>query len=338
MNESRTTAGHGSRWELMPTTFRIAVRLAGAWSARCVVKVYPVAGSQSESLSTVPCSEHPSSAYPCYTDTTLSPAEIRQNHLPTVVEVHSYPDGSQSGSAWIARQPSPGNADSWYSALDHEDRDAENTRRAARRATVAVHRLVRAFNLTRLVTFTNGDSTGWATREDAVRDVCEWLQLPEVRTLLKDTTAVVIGETGGAHGRVHAHAAMPRGHRWDYRVTIRSWSAFMESKGYHSETGIHRWHAGDDSGEHKGGFASAWVCAAYMSKYLSKDLSADRRKHSKRYRVTGGIKLPEPQRHILRSLVEAQSTVFDTFGAFPVYFRDPEGLVAGFWFDNGKPG
>jgi len=112
----------------------------------------------------------------------------------------------------------------------------------------------------------------------------------------------------------------------------------MESKGYHSSTGTHRWHAGDDSGEYKSGFASAWVCAAYMSKYLSKDLSADRVKHSKRYRVTGGIKLPEPHRYILNSLVDAQSTVFDTFGCLPVYFRDPEGIVAGFWFDNGKPG
>jgi hypothetical protein len=200
---------------------------------------------------------------------------------------------------------------------------------------VAVHRLIRSFDLTRLVTFTSGDPIGWATREDAVRDVCEWLQTPEARTLLGDSTAVVIGERGGARGRIHAHAAMRRGTRWDYGRVIRSWSAFMESKGHHSTTGNHRWHAGDDDGSHGGGFASARVCAAYLSKYLSKDLTADRVKHSKRYRSVGVGRLPEPHRHILRSLVDAQTTVGDTFGCLPVYFRDPEGIVVGFWFDSG---
>jgi len=168
-----------------------------------------------------------------------------------------------------------------------------------------------------------------------VRDIADWVQSEDGRKLLGDTPVVVIAEYGGERGRVHAHGAIRDGYRLDYAKIIRSYSAFMESRGYHSTSGVHRWHAGDDDHKHGDGFRSARHCAVYLAKYLTKfDSRAGLAKHSKSYRVIGGSPLV-PDRVIVDSMREAQQLVMDTFGCLPVYFRDPDGHVVGFWFDSG---
>ncbi|MGV8082587.1 MAG: hypothetical protein AB2L09_02975 [Coriobacteriia bacterium] len=168
-----------------------------------------------------------------------------------------------------------------------------NIQRAKQRAKVCVRRFVRYHDLRRLVTFTNGaaDSEGWTCRREALDDVSGWLKNHRVR-FFGDVPVILIAERGGKGGRWHVHGAMPQNGRLPYSDIIVSWSAYMERKGWHSATGKHRWHAGDESGAHRGGFSSARVAARYLVKYITKGMDEDegtRGEH--RYRASGG-KLP----------------------------------------------
>jgi len=179
---------------------------------------------------------------------------------------------------------------------------------------VDFQRKVRSADLTRLLTFTNGHTgEGWTNRADCLRDVYAWVASDDGRRLLLGSAVAVIAERGAVAGRWHAHAAVRRNGRLDYSGIIRSWSAHLESLGYHSATGTHRFHAGDDSGKHSDGFASSRVCARYLTKYLTKSLGTERGpKASKSYRCLD----------------------LTPFSSKPVFYQDADGFTIGFWFDS----
>lgn len=292
-------------------------------------------------------SAHPSSTYPCYTDTTLSPAGTHENRgidtFPGVLNLYDYPDGSKQGV--VVRRRGAGNPLSpddinWYRALSEKERESINRQRAVRRAVVQIQRFIRTHNLVRLLTFTNGGPEGgWETCEQAIRDVVAYLQGDEARRLYGGGPVVVVAERGGAHGRVHVHVALGRGHRLNYSKCILSWTRFLNGRGFTSSTGFHRWHAGDEQGKHAGGFTNAAIAAAYISKYMSKELeSVDHSAHGKRYRALFG-EHPVPEQYPVDSLLHAVELVRDTFSVYPSeWFCDAEGIRAGFWFDVGPPG
>lgn len=250
-------------------------------------------------------------SYPCSPD-------VFRSKPHWMASVFSYPDGSFEGSltprgacgAGRARMTVEERAQGleWYvgkkQALAWAESEAAAARvhlahmnaiRARQRAKVCVRRFVRAHDLRRLVTFTNGDaeSEGWTSRKQALDDVAGWMKNHRVE-LFGDVPVILIAERGGKNGRWHVHGAMPRGGRLPYSAIIESWSAYMERLGWHSATGKHRWHAGDESGKHRGGFASARVAARYLVKYIIKGMDEDDgTKGEHRYRTAGG-RLPRP--------------------------------------------
>lgn len=160
-------------------------------------------------------------------------------------------------------------------ADDQEKRRQANEERAIQRARVSVRRAVRAHGLRRLLTFTNGSQgDGWTGRKEALDDVARFLMVHGAR-LLHGRPAVLIAERGGRNGRWHVHAAIPGGYRIHYAKAIRQWSAFMERRGWHSPTGTHRWHAGDEASRHKGDFSSSRILARYLVKYMVKGFQDD---------------------------------------------------------------
>ena len=287
--------------------------------------------------------------YSCYTDTSCSPSpEAPKDIREVLITCHTFPDGSSAGVATYVRGvrgvDSPV-ADSWWRDLTPAERHADNDRRANGRAQKKVIQLCRYADLTRLLTFTNGaQGDGWEDPAQALDDVSEWLRWEyEGKTgaaLLGDTPELHVPERGERNYRLHVHMAIRGGYRLEYSAIIRHWSAFMESKGFHSLTGTHRWHAGDDAGKHAGGFKSARQCARYMAKYLSKGFtSVDRDKYRHRYRHSA-LSVPEPERAFVHGLQNAAQAVMVAGGGWAemVGFKDPDGHAVGFWFELGPPG
>jgi hypothetical protein len=210
----------------------------------------------------------------------------------------------------------------------------ENTRRARSK----VRRLVRAYDLTRLLTFTNGshDSEGFDTRSAALDAYYGFDRY--CRDLLGNTPRLVVAERGGKRGRWHIHVLIRRGYRIPYRGIIRAWSAHMERLGYHSATGIHRFHAGDEFGKHKDGFTSSRVAANYAAKYLGKHADDDARISGEhRYRsYNAAAPLPVVTRHA--DLGAAMSDLRDMVRVYPLAYvngETGEEHIYGYLFDGG---
>jgi len=269
-------------------------------------------------------------------------------NAPAMVSIYTYPDGTMSGCATMRRgswqnRPKPQveeSADSatLWDALPQVVKDAENQARTRRRASTELRRKVRYGDLRRLLTFTNGDCNGegWDTHRQALRDFAEWYYKAGGRELLGDSAMVSIAERGTERRRVHLHAAIRAGYNLPYRAIHASWSAYLESKGFHSQNGNHRWHAGDDYGDHADGFTSARVCGNYLAKYLSKGFETDARTQcEKRYRSEGCL-VPPPTRLMGMLLGEVPTILDDTFGDRGIktkWFESPNGDYGGYWFE-----
>jgi len=129
------------------------------------------------------------------------------------------------------------------------------------------------------------------------------------------------------------HAAVRPGFI-DYNAVRESWSAALEDGGWHSRTGTHRFHAGDDYGQHSNGFSSARVCAHYLAGYLRKSLLSESRVKGERRFESSGCYVPVAVVSQGLTLGEAPAVIRDTFGCDAVpFFRD--GVVMGYWFDSG---
>jgi len=253
------------------------------------------------------------------------------------MSVYQYPDGSISGVVARVRGNGGLNPESWWQTLDESDKEADNRRRVSSRARGQLMRLVRRGNLRRLLTFTNGArGEGWRSYQDAIRDVMRWYREWGGCGLLVGTPIVLVAERG-KDGRIHVHGAIRGGYYFNYSAVIHSYSAYMESIGYHSTVGTHRFHSGDENGKHRDGFTSARWCARYMAKYLSKTFEDERKSYEHRY-LADGIKPPEPDKCCVGSIAETQATVLDTWdGAEVEWFEDADGRVAGFWFEWEPP-
>jgi hypothetical protein len=261
---------------------------------------------------------------------------------PSLVMIHSYPDGSFSGVASMrhGRKREDGQpGESVWSGLSQDERDAENLQRSNRRAMQDMKRHVRHGDLRRLLTFTNGgEGQGWTTLREAALQTLEWYRT-EGRELLGETAFVCVPERGGGNGRIHVHAAIRKGYRLDYSRIIASWSSFLTAKGFISSASCHRWHAGDDQGRGANGFSSARVCAGYLAKYLTKGFESEpRAKFEKRYRTAGSI-VPEPRRIHGLSLAEVPIALGDTFGGRVSggWYEDEDGRYGGWWFEVDPP-
>lgn len=211
-----------------------------------------------------------------------------------VVQVCRFPDGSLRGSAVHAPVRVWPKQISIPSILTDEQiqaRREDNARRSLAESAKRLARFIRFNNLTQLLTFTNGAADGWSDGYTALNDVSAFLNAPENRALFGDTPLASVAEQGAAGGRWHVHCAVRPG--WlPYSRIIATWSAHMESLGYVStvESGVHRFHSGDEHGKGKRGFSSARVAAGYMVKYLTKAFAdtSTRRMFKQIYRSFGG--------------------------------------------------
>lgn len=213
--------------------------------------------------------------------------------------------------------------------------DLDNADRASRRARQSVRWYVRHNDLRRILTLTNGDRDGWRSKRACLDDVSAYLK-HDGRDLYGDVY-VAIAEHGGKNRRVHAHLLVSASGRLDYARCIRSWSFFMESRGWHSESGTHRWHAGDpdDRRVAKDRASSARVAAKYAVKYVGKEIEiGDRNGGEHRYRRSLGH---ASERHVtifesLRDALEWLDTL-DTASFLP-FVVDDTGEIRGFWADG----
>ncbi len=176
-------------------------------------------------------------------------------------------------------------------------RGAENRARVARRARNAVHDYVRCYDLSRLLTFTNGSRREWESAGEALDVFMRWY-VAEGRALVRQSPSVVVAERP-AGGRWHIHVAIRGGYALPFREILRSWSAYMNGSGYPSAlpSGTHRWHAGVVK-------ASAYQTARYCSKYVAKALDAEREPGRHSYRVLNARR-PQPRRFRCSSLAAA---------------------------------
>ena len=268
-------------------------------------------------------------AYPCCTDVSSS-SQVRRS-------ICRYPDGSFEGSAVFSAEhwTPPGQGKGSYHELQQEERDILNNQRASRRASLVLRRFIRTHDLKRLLTFTTGDSEGWASRKESLDCVSDFLKVHGA--LLGDTAIATVAERG-LHGqrRWHVHAAIRSGYRLPYSTIIATWSNFLNRRGYSSVTGTHRWHAGDEQGRGGLGFKSARVCAGYMAKYLVKSMEVVEAEHYvHRYRTAGGpVPKPEVSRH--QTLQDAMPS--NVRWVMPLDFADGETgelHVYGYLFDGG---
>jgi len=152
-----------------------------------------------------------------------------------------------------------------------ERRAAANRERAARRARWSVHDYVRSYNLSRLLTFTNGSEREWQSASEALDVFMRWLAA-EGRHLLLNAPLLAVAERGD-QGRWHVHAAIPSGFSLPFKRIHSSWSDYMNGHGYPSSlaSGSHRWHAGQSIG-------SAFYTACYVAKYVAKSIDHEREK------------------------------------------------------------
>lgn len=221
-----------------------------------------------------------------------------------------------------------------WDRLTRRERDTLNRARSARRAGQDLRRKIRTADLRRLLTFTNGaEGDGWESLGECVSHVMEWY-VTVGWEFLKDSPVAVVAERGEGHGRIHAHAAVRKGYFIDYNGIRESWTAFLITKGYQPHNSQwHRFHAGDEQGDHKNGFSSARVCGDYMAKYLAKSFQTDDRGlFQKRYRCRGVVPL-EPRRMVGFTLADVPELVANTFpGAATVdWYESPDGDYGG-WF------
>lgn len=266
---------------------------------------------------------------------------------PALVTLTQYSDGSFSGVASIRKSRRPlaeGEAlshESAWSHLEDVERSARNRRRAARQASVDLRRKVRSADLRRLLTFTNGaEGDGWQTLGECVRDVYEWYASVGYLLLGCSPMALVAERGKGRRRRIHGHMAIRKGQFIPYKEIIESWTAFLVSKGHQPHNSdFHRFHAGDENGDHKNGFSSARVCADYMAKYLAKGFEEDDRGlYQKRYRCNG-VMVAEPRRLVGFTLAEVPQLLADTFaGTVEVrWYESPDGDYAGWYIEVGAP-
>ena len=275
---------------------------------------------------------------------TSSPRGILLGAFMVNVTVYHYPDGSMTGSvvrcsdlADTSQSLAP-RLPSRYSQLATAEQQAENEQRSRRRSIAQLKRHIRAHNLRRLLTFTNGASgQGWGGPSEALDTVMRWLRSTEGRAFFRGSPVVLIAERGARGGRWHVHAAIKSGFWLPYAAIIASWSSHMERAGYHSQTGTHRFHAGDERGEHKGGFSSARWCARYMAKYVTKSLGLEMRAGVHRYRA---INSPAPE--AVRFRADTARLALDTLGVrdrdcFAITVAAPDGTehLIGYAWDSG---
>lgn len=187
------------------------------------------------------------------------------------------------------------------------------------------------------MTFTNGDhdSCGWTDRKSALDDVARFLKV-HGSECFGVYRAVMVAEQGGKGGRWHVHAVVPAGGFLPYSQIIRRWSSFMERRGWHSVTGIHRWHVGDEQGKHKTGFTSARIAGRYVAKYLTKDLGGtDYGSHTHRYRYVG-TDSPVADRSLHPSFGAAIDELTGLHLS-PIERPDANGeaILVGYWFEFG---
>lgn len=268
---------------------------------------------------------------------------------PVRLSRYDYPDGTSTGSAVLnvsgrhrqQESVTPGGCRvcPYYSTCSDRgthspDRDYRSEN--ARRARDQVKRYVRTHDLRRLLTFTNGGSgAGFRSRRETLDTFARWLKVHG--SLLGQTPVAVVAERGGRGGRWHIHAVIRSGYRLDYNRIRDSWSVFLSKRGYISPTGLHRFHAGDDSGKHPQGFTSARVAALYVAKYIGKHLEDEEREESAhRYRTYGGD-TPKPVVHRYRSLRAAGAALGEIGWYYPLEYLDAgtgELKQYGFLFDT----
>lgn len=254
---------------------------------------------------------------------------------PVLVSEYRFPDGTKEGSAVIRVPTTPqkrGEAPERPEEAEERDYDAENTQRARQQ----LRRFVRTHDLRRLLTFTNGgEGDGFQTRQETLDTFARWLKV--FGCLLGKTPVVVVAERGGKHGRWHIHALVRSGHFLPYREIRATWSHFLTRRGFISPTGLHRFHAGDDSGKHSDGFRSARIAAVYAAKYLGKHADDDDREEGRhRYRTYQG-ETPKPLRSRHRSLGDALRSLGHCGWLHPLEYLNAETgeLVRfGFLFDT----
>jgi hypothetical protein len=190
--------------------------------------------------------------------------------------------------------------------------------------------------LTRLMTFTNGGSgEGWECRQDALDDVARFVKVHGARAF-GSTALLLVAEQGGKGARWHVHALMPATGWLPYSRIIRLWSVFLTNRGYVSASGLHRWHAGDDSHKHSDGFHSARIAARYAAKYLTKDMLQDGEYGSGRHRYRcSRVDYPVPVVQRFPTLSEALAGL--SCRPEPIEAVDMNGELhtVGYWFDGG---
>lgn len=280
---------------------------------------------------------------PSFVEVGCSPREIRLSESaltsylqPVQVTRYDYPDGTSSGSAVYRGKTAAGSAPKLANA---DDRDRDYDQENASRAKQLVRRYVRTHDLTRLLTFTNGgEGVGFATRAETLDAFARWYKVHG--SLLGNSPMLVVAERGGRGRRWHIHAAIRSGYRLDYNRIRNSWSAFLDKRGYHSPTGLHRFNAGDDDGSHSKGFASARVAAAYLAKYITKHADDDDRdKNAHRYRSYNGS-APQPSKSRHASLKAALASLGHCGWVHTLeYVNGDTGEVRpfGFLFDTAPP-
>lgn len=171
-------------------------------------------------------------------------------------------------------------------------------------------------------------------RKDALNDVARFLKVHGVRCF-GAYRAVLVAERGGEGDRWHVHVLTPDLGWLPYFKIIQRWSKFMERRGWHSKTGIHRWHAGDDQGRWKKGFTTPKRAARYAAKYITKDLAAeDYGEKVHRYRDVG-TDSPE----IVEVEYESRAVAIPQIRQVklnPIERPDPitgEAILIGYWYE-----
>lgn len=189
------------------------------------------------------------------------------------VKVFAFPDGTFQGSAmmrpagWSVGQDahagceSPGTRGRTERPESRDRLDELNRKRSARRSRQLLIRHVRMQGFDCLGTLTFGGER-LPSAYEALALAVDWYRL-HGRVLLGDSQAAFVPEHGELKRRVHVHLGLRRGGAfWDYRAIVRSWSAFLASRGYESPGGTHRVHFSKP--------ISARKLSRYLAKYLGK--------------------------------------------------------------------
>lgn len=190
------------------------------------------------------------------------------------VKVYGFPDGSceghaiycppQGGGPLLASRAVPvvGRELASGGAAGEQYRE-DNRKRSARRSRKTLIRHVRARGMDCLGTLTFGGERLPDVYE-ALNLAVEWFRR-HGRAILGDVSVVFVPEHGERGGRIHVHFGYQRGGGFvDYRALVRSWSAFLDERGYRSPCGTHRAHLSRS--------LPARRLSLYLAKYLGKAL------------------------------------------------------------------